>query len=170
MRGIDQLRIAIFCAGMFIQPAHAADTLKFYKNIDVNQGPIYFSLRLCAPVDSADGAWDLVFEKTHIRLHPAVSAQLTKKINFEQLLQAPARGYKKDKNRHPAIPTGSGNGWYRYDMVDHYVQPIPGRLIVIQTASGCVAKLELLTYYLDDDIDHPGYLTIRYQFIPTQHD
>ena len=46
-----------------------------------------------------------------------------------------------------AIKTGSGNGWYNYNGATQLVTPIPGRVLVIRTASGKYAAMEILNYY-----------------------
>ncbi|SEL98292.1 hypothetical protein SAMN05216436_10164 [bacterium A37T11] len=166
MSGMNLLKMIIFTMMGMGGTALAEDSLRFSKNIDVNEGPVYFDLQSGSTIDSATGRWDVIFYKTGIRLHPDVSAQLVKNTTFDQLRQAPAKGYRKDGHKGPAIPTGSGKAWYNYDLIDHYVQPIPGRLLLLRTAGGMIAKLEFLTYYRDDDIEYPGYITFRYQFIP----
>lgn len=46
-----------------------------------------------------------------------------------------------------AITTGSGKGWYNYDGVSALITPLPGRVMVVRTATGKYAKLEILNYY-----------------------
>jgi hypothetical protein len=46
-----------------------------------------------------------------------------------------------------AIPTGSNKGWYVLDFVTNILSPIPGRVMVIRTANGKYAKVEILNYY-----------------------
>ena len=46
-----------------------------------------------------------------------------------------------------AIPNGSGRAWYVYNPQANLVTAIPGRVLVIRTASGRFAKLEILNYY-----------------------
>ncbi len=46
-----------------------------------------------------------------------------------------------------AIPTGSNKGWYVYDFPTNLINPIPGRVLVIRTANGNYAKVEIYSYY-----------------------
>jgi hypothetical protein len=46
-----------------------------------------------------------------------------------------------------AITTGSNKGWYVYDGLNNLITPIPGRVLVVRTASGKYAKIEILNYY-----------------------
>ncbi|MCY3486980.1 MAG: hypothetical protein OXH34_00935, partial [Bacteroidetes bacterium] len=46
-----------------------------------------------------------------------------------------------------AICTGSGNGWYSYNPDQLLISPIPGRTIVMKTATGNYASLRILGYY-----------------------
>lgn len=46
-----------------------------------------------------------------------------------------------------AITKGSGKGWYTYDGANNLITPTPGRVLVIKTATGKYAKVEILNYY-----------------------
>ena len=46
-----------------------------------------------------------------------------------------------------AITKGSGKGWYTYDGPNNLITATPGRVLVIRTASGKYAKVEILNYY-----------------------
>ena len=48
-----------------------------------------------------------------------------------------------------AIPTGSDNGWYNYSFQTNIVSPIPGKILVYRTHDDKYAKVEILSYYLD---------------------
>lgn len=76
-----------------------------------------------------------------------------------------------------AIRTGSGNGWYSYNGATQLITPIPGRIIVIRTASGKYAKLEILNYYKggitpdatasdNDKLTKQRFYTFRYLYQP----
>lgn len=67
-----------------------------------------------------------------------------------------------------AIPYGSGNGWYTFDMDTHLYSPIPGKVILIKTHDGKFAKMEILSYYkdLESAIENGGYYTFNYVYQP----
>jgi hypothetical protein len=76
-----------------------------------------------------------------------------------------------------AIRTGSGNGWYSYNGATQLVTPIPGRILVIRTASGKYAKVEILNYYKggvtpdatasdNDKLTKQRFYTFRYLYQP----
>ena len=71
--------------------------------------------------------------------------------SFDALSAAPESGYQSDSDTETAIPAGSGNGWYTYTGQDgtppNIILPIPGRVIVLRTADGNYAKLEIMSYY-----------------------
>ena len=46
-----------------------------------------------------------------------------------------------------AVTFGSGKGWYVYDQLTSLITPLAGRILVIRTASGKYAKLEIINYY-----------------------
>src|SRR5690606_6086485 len=43
---------------------------------------------------------------------------------------------KRDTEEGLAIPTGSGNGWYNYNMTTHTVSPQPRKILIIKTNAG----------------------------------
>ena len=74
-----------------------------------------------------------------------------------------------------AITYGSGKGWYTYDPIKNLITPLAGRVLVIRTASGKYAKVEIIAYYkggttLDatapdaEKISKQRYYTFRYIF------
>jgi HmuY protein len=104
--------------------------------------------------DSATTKWDLAFSGTTIRINNATSGPgnggaFVYVGTFDALAAVPADSVFKTDN-HPvsyAIPKGSGKGWYNYDGPTNILTPIPGRVLVIKTASGKYAKVEILNYY-----------------------
>ncbi|WP_433833557.1 HmuY family protein [Flavobacterium anhuiense] len=60
-----------------------------------------------------------------------------------------ASTFAQDGTAAYAIPTGSGNGWYSYNMTTHIVSPIAGKVFVVKTHDGKYAKFEILSYYKD---------------------
>jgi hypothetical protein len=152
----------------------------------VNIGPMgpvgtghftFFSLRENEIVtDSASTDWDLGFRATDIIVNGGVSgpgegrAQVTEGL-FEEITEAPEAGWRTDNAEGHAIRTGSGNGWYNYNPQAMIVSPIPGRVILVQTADGKYAKLRIVSYYKDapetPDIDSESrYYTFEYVFQP----
>ncbi len=67
----------------------------------------------------------------------------------------------------PAIETGSGT-WYTYDPATHLLAPNPTHTILIKTADGKYAKVQILEIYYKDpssatpDYTKSGYFTIIY--------
>lgn len=134
---------------------------------DVTRGPdgstpppnfTFFSLTDGEIVDKADSAstrWDIALAGTTILVNGGTSGPgegTAQVVNgtFEDLSEAPETGYLSDQGSELAIPTGSGNGWYNYTGGDNppaAILPIPGRIIVLQTADGNYAKMEILSYY-----------------------
>jgi hypothetical protein len=127
------------------------------------QGPppnyTFYSLADGKVVDKSDSnstRWDIALAGTTILVNGGTSgpgqgeAQVVTGI-FDELTEAPESGYATDGEGGWAIPTGSGNGWYNYTGFDgnppNAVLPLPGRIIVLRTAEGNYAKLEVLSYY-----------------------
>ncbi|MEW5799449.1 MAG: HmuY family protein [Bacteroidota bacterium] len=116
----------------------------------------YFRLSDSAIVpfsDSGTTKWDLAFSSTTIRTNsggsgPGQGGAIVLTGTFEEVITAPESGYSIDTTTtKPAIRTGSGNGWYNYNFSTMIVTPIPGKILVIRTADGKYAKVEILNYY-----------------------
>ena len=146
----------------------------------------FFSLRDNAVVlrydeadraDSATAAWDVAFRGTTILVNggtsgPGQGGVQVLTATFDEVTEAPADGYRQDAAGAPAIPGGSGNGWYNYDAPTNTITPIPGRVLVVRTADGRYAKLRILSYYrgnpatVDPLADEARYFTFEYVFQP----
>lgn len=142
-----------------------------------------FSFKTGAIVSNADSAsakWDIGFNGTKVIVNSGTSgpgtaaAQVVSGI-FTELTSAPDAGYlTDDKLAAPAfyaIRRGSGNGWYNYDPATNLISPIAGRVIVIQTADGKYAKMEIISYYKDAPVAPAStttdrYYTFRYLYQP----
>lgn len=79
---------------------------------------------------------------------------------FAKVTTFPANDtFKQDAATLYSIPTGSGNGWYTYNVVGlHIVAPIAGKVFVVKTHDGKYAKFEILNYYKDSPVT-PNYMT-----------
>lgn len=77
---------------------------------------------------------------------------------------------KQDSSDGLAITTGSGNGWYTYTgEPKHQIVPTAGKILVFKTRNGKHAKVEILSYYKDNDASNPAngrYFTFNYVFNP----
>lgn len=104
--------------------------------------------------DSNSNRWDLAFAGTILRVNNATSGPgnggaFVFNGTFESLATVPTDSTFRVDN-HPisyAITRGSGKAWYTYDGPTNLLTSIPGRTLVIRTANGQKAKLEILNYY-----------------------
>jgi hypothetical protein len=104
--------------------------------------------------DSNSSRWDLAFAGTTVRVNnltsgPGSGGGFVFNGSFETLASVPVDSTFRVDN-HPvsyAIPRGSGRAWYTYDGPTNLLTPIPGRTLVIRTATGGTAKVEILNYY-----------------------
>ncbi|KAA6432640.1 hypothetical protein FEM33_23235 [Dyadobacter flavalbus] len=169
------LLLALALIGNAFAPGTAEPQIILIKDLNANAKPFqYFSLVKGKEV-SADSAktagWDLAFSKTTILVNGGSSgpgnggAQMSEK-RFDTITEAPQQGYKTDNENGNAIAGGSGNSWYTYDMGIHAIVPIPGRTILVKTASGQFAKMEIINYYKGAPENVPteesSYFTFRY--------
>lgn len=132
--------------------------------------------------DSATNKWDLAFAGTTIRVNnvtsgPGNGGAFVWVGAFDNLSSVPVDSVFKIDN-HPtsyAIPKGSGRGWYSYDGANNLLTAIPGRVLVIKTATGKYAKVEILNYYKGGitpsasapdnvKINEQRYYTFRYTY------
>jgi len=105
-------------------------------------------------IDSNSTRWDLAFAGTTIRINnatsgPGAGGAFVFNGTFESLQSVPTDSVFRIDN-HPvsyAITRGSGRAWYTYDGPTNLLTPIPGRTLVIRTATGKFAKVEILYYY-----------------------
>ncbi|GFR80576.1 HmuY protein [Elysia marginata] len=106
--------------------------------------------------------WDIAFRGSTIIVNGGVKSGATEepersgnaavyiaKKAFAAVKEVNTSSLKQDKASTLAIPTGSGNGWYNYDMKTHSITPIAGRTLVFRTRDGKYAKMEILSYYKD---------------------
>lgn len=137
-----------------------ADTIIGFNSIGQPVGSgrySFFSLERGQWVSNADSntnGWDLAFAGTVIRVNnqtsgPGLGGAFVQTGTFESLLRVPTDSVFRVDN-HPvsyAIARGSGRAWYTYDGPTNLLTPIPGRVLVVRTATGKFAKVEILNYY-----------------------
>ncbi|BDQ12158.1 HmuY family protein [Sediminibacterium sp. TEGAF015] len=147
----------------------------------------FFSLesnKIVPASDSASNKWDLAFKGTTIATNsgnsgPGGAGAFVFVGLFDDLKTIPADSSFRIDNAPTAfaIPTGSNRAWYAYDGINQLVNPIPGRVLVIRTASGKYAKVEILNYYKGGvtpattapdavKLSTQRYYTFRYTFQP----
>jgi HmuY protein len=147
----------------------------------------FYSIENNAIVSNADSAttkWDLAFASTKILTNGGTSGTgkggaFIYKGLFDDIKTIASDSIFKTDNAPTsyAITTGSGKGWYTYDGASNLITPIAGRIIVIKTASGKYAKLEIQSYYKGgvtlsptatdaEKLTKQRYYTFRYTYQP----
>ena len=124
-----------------------------------------------ANADSASTKWDIGFRGTTLIVNSGVSGpgaaggQIVDGI-FDELAVAPASGFAQDSETEKAIK-GSG-GWYTYtgtaSSPNHAILPNAGKVIVVKTATGKYAKMEIISYY----INNPSTTTAEFADLTTR--
>lgn len=104
--------------------------------------------------DSSSTKWDIGFRGTTIILNGGTSGpgqaqgQIVAGV-FDELTEALEAGYLSDTQNEKAI-LGS-NGWYNYtgttSVPNHAILPIAGKILLLKTANGKYAKIEIISYY-----------------------
>jgi hypothetical protein len=104
--------------------------------------------------DSASTKWDLGFRGSTIIINggnsgPGQGGAFVFTGTFDELKKVPADSTFRIDNAPAAyaIPLGSNRGWYVYSPQTTLLTPIPGRVLVIKTAKGKYAIVEILNYY-----------------------
>lgn len=107
-----------------------------------------------ANTDSATAKWDIGFRGTTIIINggnsgPGAGGAFVYTGIFADLKTIPTDSTFRVDNAPTsyAIKTGSGNGWYNYNGATQLITPIPGRILVVRTATGKYAKIEIQNYY-----------------------
>jgi hypothetical protein len=139
----------------------------------------FYSLANNAQVATADSnstKWDVGFRGTTLIINggnsgPGQGGALVQSGLFADVAMAPETGFKVDAASGKAITTGSGMGWYNYDGATNIVTPIAGKVILVRTATGKYAKLEILSYYQNapasiTPTSVSRYYTFRYLYQP----
>jgi len=161
-----------------VTPPVVAVETKTVANIDAdaaNKGSFtLYSLadnKVIPNSDSATTKWDIGFKATTIIINGGTSgpgkaeAQVITGV-FSQLVTAPETGYTTDAVAKKAIA-----GWYAYNMTTHVISPVTGAVIVLKTANGNYAKLEVTSYYKDapsapDQNSISRYYNFRFAYQP----
>ena len=148
----------------------------------------YYSLvdnKSIASTDVASTKWDIAFSSTKILINGGTSGlgiggAFVQIGSFDTFTSIPADSIFKTDNSNAAsfaIPLGSGKAWYNYDGLTTLVSPIAGRVLVIRTATGKFAKIEIISYYkggvtlpasasVNDKLFKQRYYTFRYASQP----
>ena len=153
-----------------------AGSITFYSLVDN---------KIVTKADSATTKWDVAFSSTKILVNsgtsgPGLGGAFVFKGLFDDLKTIPAdSSFATDNSTASsfAIPWGTGKAWYDYDGRNTLVNIIAGRVLVIRTATGKYAKIEILSYYkggitlpfsasLNDKLTKQRYYTFRYVYQP----
>ena len=148
----------------------------------------YYSLvdnKVIASTDAASTKWDIAFSSTKILINggtsgPGMGGAFVYVGLFDALKTIPADSSFATDNATAAsyaIPWGSGKAWYTYDGPSNLTKIIAGRVLVIRTATGKFAKIEILNYYKGgvtpdptasnaDKLTKQRYYTFRYAYQP----
>lgn len=153
----------------------------------------YYSLENMVTVAASDSLttkWDIAFSQSKIYVNGGTNrvgngGAFTFIGTFEGLTKISTdSNFKKDNPPSSfAIPHAavSSNvlGWYNYNPATQLLTPEAGRILVIKTATGKYAKVEILNYYKDspsaialnafsttDKLFKQRYYTFRYAFQP----
>jgi len=134
--------------------------------------------------DSASTQWDLAFAGSKILTNGGTSGKglggaFIYTGLFNDIKTIPNDSVFKTDNAPAsfAVTFGSGKGWYVYDQLTSLITPLAGRVLVIRTASGKYAKVEIINYYKggvtlpttaseSDKLSKQRYYTFRYAFQP----
>ena len=154
----------------------SAGTTTYYSLVDNKEIP---------SADAASTKWDIAFSSTKILVNsgtsgPGIGGAFVYVGLFDALKTIPADSNFATDNANAAsfaIPLGSGKAWYTYDGMTTLVSPIAGRVLVIRTANGKFAKIEIISYYkggvtlpasasVNDKLFKQRYYTFRYAYQP----
>ena len=134
--------------------------------------------------DSASTQWDLAFAGSKILTNGGTSGKglggafiYTGLFNDVKTISNDSVFKTDNAPGSFAVTFGSGKGWYVYDQLTSLITPLAGRVLVIRTASGKYAKVEIINYYKggvtlpitasdSDKLSKQRYYTFRYAYQP----
>ena len=147
----------------------------------------YFSLvdnKVIASSDSATTKWDVAFSSLKILINggtsgPGIGGAFVYVGLFDALKTIPVDSNFATDNSNAlryAIPQ-TGQTWFIYDEKTRIITPEAGRVLVIRTALGKYAKIEILNYYKggitppatasdSEKLSKQRYYTFRYAYQP----
>jgi hypothetical protein len=147
----------------------------------------YYSLvdnKIVPKTDSATTKWDVAFSSLKIFINggtsgPGIGGAFVYIGSFDALKTIPEDSTFAVDNSNAskfAIPQNS-SGWYIYNGLTNLVTPAAGRVLVIRTATGKFAKIEILNYYRGgvtpdptasnaDKLTKQRFYTFRYAYQP----
>lgn len=129
-----------------------------------------------------DDIWDIAFRGTTILVNGGVSVGLTDEPTrigigalsmqtgtFSEVLTAPNDSeFNQDKFGILALPKST---WYSYNGQTHLISAVAGKILVIKTNNGHYAKMEILSYYKDQDTSKDSrYYSFNYVYNPNVGD
>ncbi len=170
MKTIYFNRVAVVVFALVFSTPLYAQEIKTINDLDASSGTAYFNLTTGKEVADVSASWDIAFNRTAVMVNGGssgtgnVTATLLKDTSFEEVTKQSDTDFKTDSEVEKAIPTGSGNGWYEYNMADHSINPIPGRVLIIKTSTGNYVKLEIVGYYNKSNYNSANY-SFRYSFL-----
>jgi hypothetical protein len=103
--------------------------------------------------DSNSTKWDIAMRGTTILTNngtsgPGKGGAFVYVGTFDELNVVPTDStFKIDAAPNFAIPVLESKGWYTYNRQVNLLTPLPGRVLVIKTATGRYAKVEIINYY-----------------------
>ncbi len=131
---------------------------------------------IIANTDSATEKWDIGFRGTTLivnggKIRAGKGGAYIHTGLFDELKSVPDRAeWRTDESETDlGVPLGSGKGWYNYDHTNNRVSPVPGKILLIRTAQGKYAKLEILSYYknapaVPSASDESRYFTFKFVY------
>lgn len=129
--------------------------------------------------DTLTSKWDIAFRNTSIIINGGPirfgvgGAIVDSLVSYDTISVVPAASFSVDSTESKlAIPGGSTNGWYKYDLANNIVNPILTRSLIIRTGDGKYAKVQILSYYKDSNPQPPvnplnfRYYTFKFVYQP----
>ena len=129
-----------------------------------------------------DDNWDIAFRGTTIIVNGGVKIGFSDEPTrtgigalslqtgtFSEILTAPNYSeFKQDKSGELALPKGT---WYNYNPQNHLISPVAGKVLIIKTNKGHYVKMEILSYYKDQDTSKDSrYYSFNYVYNPNLGD
>jgi len=142
---------------------------------------------------TSDTEWDIAFRGLRIAVNGGVSTGTADepvrngdagvyvvRDAFSNVTTVNETIFTQDSSNGYAVPFSGDDAWYNYDSSNFIVSTVPGRTLIFRTRDGKYAKVEIISYYLDNpmpivggfspDASTPRYYTFNYVYNPNEGD
>jgi len=168
-----------------LEPVIAKQVLNIYAPVTTDytvnppsEAGVFTKFSFATGTVVTDDTWDIAFRGTTILVNGGVKVGLSDEPSktgigslslvtgtFGEILNAPIDSeFKQDQSGILALPKST---WYSYNPQNHLISAVAGKVLVIKTHNDHYVKMEILSYYKDQDTSMDSrYYSFNYVYNP----